>query len=109
MVKPACDGRGRRRQDRFDAHLRDTDELICRATRQPLLDASRALLNRGNNPDDHICMVWSHKPQTVAMSALIGKAAQFDVMGEKFVRRKATGLDPIDQRRIVLPEDAPAK
>ncbi|MCK1542042.1 hypothetical protein IVB12_08675 [Bradyrhizobium sp. 179] len=109
IVKPAFDRRGRRQHDRFDAYLRETGELICRATRQPLLDGSRVLLSRGYDPADRICMVWPHKPEVVAMTAVIGKAAQFDVMGEKFVRRKATKPDAPDQHRITLPEDAPAK
>jgi hypothetical protein len=109
VVKPAFDSRGRRQHDRFDGHLRDTGELICHATRQPLLDASRVLLSRGYDPSDHICMEWSHKPQIVAMIGILGEAAQFDVMGERFVRRKAPKPDPTDQRRVPLPEDAPAK
>jgi hypothetical protein len=88
VVKPAFNDRGRRHHDRFDAYLDDTGELICRATRQPLLDTSRVLLARGCNPTDIIGMAWSHKPQTITMTAVIGTAAQFDVMGNRFVRRK---------------------
>jgi hypothetical protein len=79
---------GKRLHDRFDAHLRDTGELICCAKRQPLLDGSRELLKVGYEPTDVICMVWSHSPEIVAMKGPIGVVAQFDVMGSKFVRRK---------------------
>lgn len=79
---------GKRLHDRFDAHLRETGELICCATRQPLLDGARELLKVGHGPIDVICTVWSHSPEVVAMKATIGVAARFDVMGEKFVRRK---------------------
>jgi hypothetical protein len=93
IVKPAFDHRGRRHHDRFDACLRDTGELICRATRQPLLDSSWVLLSRGYDPNARISMIWHDKPQTVAMMALIGKAAQFDVMSCRFVRRWSAKVD----------------
>jgi hypothetical protein len=89
VVKPAFNDRGRRHHDRFDAHLRDTGELVCPATRQPLLDGSRVLLARGYNPTNVIGMVWAHALQTIAMTAVIGKGGQFDVMDNRFVRRKA--------------------
>jgi hypothetical protein len=40
VVAPAFHRTGKRKHERFDAYLRDTGELICTATRQPLLDAS---------------------------------------------------------------------
>src|SRR6266550_4563748 len=87
VVKPACRN-GRRLHDRVDAYLCDTGELICKATRQPRLDSARALLDRGYLPTDIISKVWARAPHIVTMRAPIGVAAQYDVMGEKFVRRK---------------------
>jgi hypothetical protein len=88
VVSPAFDNRGKRRHDRFDARLQSSDEVICEATRQPLLDASRELLRRGADPNATICKVHASAPAVVTMRARIGVAAQYDVMGEKFVRRK---------------------
>ena len=88
VVSPAFDHRGKRRHDRFDARLQGGEEVICEATRQPLLDASRELLRRGADPTATICMVHASAPAVVTMRAPIGVAARFDVMGEKFVRRK---------------------
>jgi hypothetical protein len=100
VVTPSFDRTGKRRHDRFDAYLRDTGEVICTATRQPLLDSSRVLLSRGYDSTDVICKVWSHKPQVVSMRAPIGVAAQYDVMGEKFVRRKAAKPDPAQKKPL---------
>jgi len=86
VVSPAFDNRGKRRHDRFDARL--SDEVVCEATRQPLLDASRKLLRRGADPNATICKVRASAPAVVTMRAPIGVAAQYDVMGEKFIRRK---------------------
>jgi hypothetical protein len=94
VVTPAFSRTGKRKHEQFAAYLRDTGELICTATRQPLLDASRELLARGYDPKDVICKVRSEAPQLVTMRAIIGIAAQYDLMGEKFVRRKAAGLTP---------------
>ena len=99
VVTPAFNSNGKRRHDRYDAHLRDTGELISSATRQPLLDASRELLARGYDPKDVIRKVRSEAPQIVTMRAIIGIAAQYDVMGEKFVRRKAAGPDASHKNR----------
>jgi hypothetical protein len=88
VVSPAFNNRGKRRHDRFDARLQSSDEVICEATRQPLLDASRELLRRGADPNATICKVHASAPAVVTMRARIGVAAQYDVMGEKFVRRK---------------------
>jgi hypothetical protein len=88
VVSPAFDNRGKRRHDRFDVRLQGSDEVICEATRQPLLDASRELLRRGADPNATICKVRASEPAVVTMRARIGVAAQYDVMGEKFVRRK---------------------
>ena len=88
VVSPAFDHRGKRRHDRFDARLQGGEQVICEATRQPLLDASRELLRRGADPTATICMVHASAPAVVTMRAPIGVAARFDVMGEKFVRRK---------------------
>ena len=88
VVLPALDRRGKRRHGRFDVHLHGNDEVICEATQQPLLDASRVLLRRGVDPTTTVCKVRADKPTIVTMRAAIGVAAQYDVMGEKFVRRK---------------------
>jgi hypothetical protein len=89
VVSPAFDHRGKRRHDRFDARLQGgDDEIICEATRQPLLDASRELLRRGADPTATICMAHASAPAVVTMRAPISVAAQFDVMGSAFVRRK---------------------
>jgi hypothetical protein len=55
VVTPAFIRTGKRKHEQFDAYLRDTGELICTATRQPLLDASRELLARGYDPQGGIC------------------------------------------------------
>src|SRR5262245_37875583 len=101
IVKPAFNMRGRRHHDRFDAHLRDTGQLLFRATRQPLLDSARVLLSRGCDPNARISMVWHHRPETVAMTAIISTAARFDVMGERFVRRKVAEPDILSTAEIV--------
>jgi hypothetical protein len=88
VVSPSFDRRGKRRPDRFDARLKDDAEVIWGATRQPLLDASRVLLVRGFDPSTVLCMVYSHASTTVTLHAPIGIAAQYDVMGSAFVRRK---------------------
>ncbi len=95
VVSPSFDRRGKRRHGRFDVRLQGCDEIICEATQQPLLDASRVLLSRGFDPSTVICKVRSDAPTVVAMRAPIGVAAKFDVMGSAFVRRKAaTGPMP---------------
>jgi hypothetical protein len=88
IVAPAFDRCGRRRHGRFDVRLQGVDEIICEATQQPMLDASRALVRRGADPSTTICKVRADAPTVVTMRAPIGVAAQYDVMGEKFVRRK---------------------
>jgi hypothetical protein len=110
VVNPAFNDRGRRHHDRFDAHLREAGELICRATRQPLIDSARMLLSRGCDPNARISMVWHPRPETVAMTAVIGKAAQFDVMDNRFVRRKAAAPDVQSAAEVVpLREHTEAK
>lgn len=91
IVSPAFDRRGKRRHGRFDVRLQGDDEVICTAT-TPMAAASRALLRRGVDPTTTICKVRVDAPQIVTMQAAIGLAADFDVMGNAFVRRKpATG------------------
>lgn len=90
IVSPSFDHCGKRRHDRFDARARDTDEVICRATRQPVLDGSRVLLDKGHSPSTVIRMAYAHAHAVITGWAIIGEAAQYDVMGEKFVRRKTT-------------------
>jgi hypothetical protein len=94
VVSPSLDQRGKRRHDRFDARLQNSSELICEAARQPLLDASRVLLSRGYDPSTVISMSHASNPTVVPMRARIGVAAQFDVMGERFVRRKPAPSHP---------------
>ena len=99
VVSPAFDRRGKRRHGRFDVRLQGGVEIICEATQQPLLDASRALLLRGADPATVICKVRDDAPTIVTMRAPIGVAAQYDVMGEKFVRRKPA-VGPMPGSRI---------
>ena len=99
VVAPSFDRRGKRRHERFDARLQGLDEVICEATRQPLLDAGRELLRRGADSAATICMVHASAPALVTMRAPISVAAQYDVMGEKFVRRKPTA-GPMPVSRI---------
>jgi hypothetical protein len=99
VVSPAFDNRGKRRHGRFDVCLQGCDEVICEATRQPLLDASRELRRRGADPNATICKVHANEPAVVTMRAPIGLAAQYDVMGEKLVRRKPTA-EPMAGSRI---------
>lgn len=87
VVSPAFRD-GKRKHDHFDAFISDTGELICSVTRQPLLDGARELLSRGYDPKGKISMVWAHRPELVSMSATIGVAAQYDVMGDRLVKRK---------------------
>ena len=49
VVSPAFDRRGKRGHDRFDARIQGLDQVICEATRQPLLDASRRRAPRSAN------------------------------------------------------------
>jgi hypothetical protein len=99
VVSPAFDKRGKRRHGRFDVHLQGNNEVICEATQQPLLDASRVLLRRGADPTTTICKVRADKPTIVTMRAAIGVAAQYDVMGEKFVKRRPA-TEPISGSEI---------
>jgi hypothetical protein len=57
VVSPAFDRRGKRRHGRFDVRLQGGDEVICGATQQPMLDASRVLPRRGVDPTTTICKV----------------------------------------------------
>jgi hypothetical protein len=108
VVSPAFDHRGKRRHDRFDARLQGGDEIVCEATRQPLLDASRELLRRGADSTATICMAHASAPAVVTMRAPIGVAAQFDVMGTKLVRRKrAAGPMAGSGIRNAVPADPP--
>jgi hypothetical protein len=98
VVSPAFKG-GKRQHDRFDAHLADTGEVVFVATRQPMLDAARVLLDRGRDPHDVICKVCQHAPEIVSMRAPIGVAAWYDIMGAKFVRRKVTNSTSVSTNR----------
>jgi hypothetical protein len=88
ILLPSFDRRGKRRHGQFDVRLKDSGEMLLVATRQPLLDASRTLIRRGLDPSNVICKVRSDAPTVVTMRAPIGVAAQYDVMGDRFVRRK---------------------
>jgi hypothetical protein len=94
VVSPAFDHSGKRRHGRFDVRLQGGKEVICEATQQPLLDASRVLLLGGVDPTTLICKVSVDAPAAVRMRAPIGVAAQYDVMGERFVRRKPINRSP---------------
>jgi hypothetical protein len=99
IVSPAFDRRGKRRHGRFDARLKGFEEIICKATQQPLLDASRVLLRRGFDSSTVICMVRSDAPTIVTLRAPIGVAGQFDVMGGRFIRR-TPAAGPMPASRI---------
>jgi hypothetical protein len=102
VVSPSFDRRGKLlRHGRFDVRLQGGDEVICKATRQPLLDASRVLLRRGVDPSTTICKVCVDAPTIVTMRATIGIAAQYDIMAEKFVRRKP-GARPMPGSEIEI-------
>ena len=88
IVSPSFQRCGKRRHGGFDVRLQGCDEVICKATQQPLLDASRVLLCGGFDPATIINKVHESTPTVVRLRAPIGVAAQYDVMGEKFVRRK---------------------
>lgn len=88
VVSPSFDHRGKHRHGRFDVRLQGYHEVICEATQQPMLEASRVLLRLGVDPSTAICKVRVDAPTIVTMRAPIGVAAKYDVMGEKFVRRK---------------------
>jgi hypothetical protein len=102
VVSPAFDRHGKRRHGRFDARRKGFEEIICKATQQPLLDASRVLLRRGVDPSTLVCMVRSDAPTIVTMRAPISVAAKYNVMGEKFVRRKPDA-GPMSGSRIENP------
>ena len=106
VITPSFDARSKRRNGRFDARLKGFEEIICKATHQPLLDASRVLLRKGVDLLTVICMVRSDAPTIVTMRAPIGVAAQYDVMGEKFVRRKPNAR-PMPASRIENPVSGP--
>jgi hypothetical protein len=88
IVSPAFRRCGKRRHGHFDIRLQGATEVICEDTQQPLLDAASIILQRGVDPSTVICKMRSDAPTAITMRAPIGVAAQFDVMGEKFVRRK---------------------
>jgi uncharacterized protein (DUF2147 family) len=52
-----------------------SEEIICKGTRQPLLDSSRVHLSRGFDPLTVICMTRSDASTIVSMWAWIGVAA----------------------------------
>ena len=93
VVSPAFDHRGRRRHEQFEASLLGDGEVLC-ASRQPLLDTARALLNRGMGPSTVPAMVHAVNPSVVTLKSSLGVAAALDVMGTRFVRRK-TCLRPM--------------
>lgn len=102
VTTSSFDRRGKRRHGRFDVRLQGGDEVICEATQQPMLDASRVLLRRGVDPITTICKVRVDAPTIVTMRAQISVAAQYDVMGEKFVRRKqAAGPMPSSRTETI--------
>lgn len=73
--------------------------MIC-VSAQPFLDASRVLLEGGADPTTVLTMVHANAPTTIALKGPIGVAAQFDVMGARFVRRKGV------TKRYAEPKDA---
>jgi hypothetical protein len=88
-VSPAFDHRGRRRHEAFEARLLGNTEVLC-ISRQPLLDAARVLLKRGMGPSTVLVMVYAVSPLVPTLKSSLVVAAAFDVMGMRFVRRKAS-------------------
>lgn len=88
-VRPAFDQRGRRRHEQFEARQWPDGRIIC-VSRQPFLDAARALLKAGEAPSTVLIMVHEVSPSIIALKSSIGVAAALDVMGSRFVRRKIT-------------------
>jgi hypothetical protein len=86
VLRPAVDRRGRRKPGCCFVYYDGAH--ICTST-QPLLDASRILIARGLDPATPIEMTRDIQPTLVLLSSTIGRAAQYDVMGDKFVRRKS--------------------
>lgn len=61
----------------FSAQLED-GTVVCKSSRQPLLDSARELIARGVDPK--FILVMRHRGDSFdAMSATIGKAAQLTV------------------------------
>jgi hypothetical protein len=87
VVTPAFDRMGRRRHELFEARLKNRDQLIC-VSAQPLLDCCRILLQAGYNGTAVLKKVHASNPDRVTLSAPIQIGARFDVMGDRFVRRK---------------------
>jgi hypothetical protein len=87
-LSPALDRYGRRRSEQFEARLWGCSEILC-TSRQPLLDVARILLSQGMSPQTEIGLVHAGNDMNIALRAPIGIAAQFDVMGCRFIRRKA--------------------
>lgn len=87
VVSPAFDQSGRRRHEKFEARLSGDSQVLC-VSRQPLLDAARALLKHRMEPSTVLAMVHAGNPSVVAIKSPIGVAAARDVMGTRFVHRK---------------------
>jgi hypothetical protein len=86
-LSPAFDRYGRRRPEQFEARLCGCADVLCVA-RQPLLEVARILLSQGKSPKTVLALVHAGDELTVSLRAEIGIAAQFDVLGSRFVRRK---------------------
>jgi len=91
VVTPAFDSNGSRRHELFEARLLGHEEIIC-ISAQPLLDCSRTLLEAGFKGSAMLRMVHVRSPHVIALSGRIEDAAQLDVMGAHFVRRKPPAL-----------------
>jgi hypothetical protein len=91
VVTPAFDNNGSRRHELFEARLLGHEEIIC-ISAQPLLDCSRILLEAGFMGSAMLKMVHGRSPHVTALSGRIEDAAQLDVMGARFVRRKPPAL-----------------
>jgi hypothetical protein len=91
VVSPAFDRKGRRRCGFSEVRLQGHDELIC-VSPQPLLDCSRILLRAGFDATAILNKVHVGSLDVVSMRARIGIAAQYDVMGDRFVRRQSPAL-----------------
>jgi hypothetical protein len=90
ITSPAFDSQGRRRHEHVEVRLAAGGEVLL-VSRQPLLDAARYFLTQGADPATVLTKVHGDKPDVVTMKSTIGLAAQYDVLGSRFVRRKPPG------------------
>jgi hypothetical protein len=90
----------------FQARLQRSNEVLVKNSRQPFLDAARVLVERGYDPSSLLVMKHAGR-DTVALQALLGKAAKLTVEegpnGPRFVAFR-TG----PKTRVPAPSIAPS-